>query len=339
MPLNHYGVVKGRILEHQLATKNSNHFQLLLKTSDLRFRVPINVQSADGSEVEYLIVDGFEHPVLEGLQNLNDAFHAIPSKAGGIALDFIRANLFEPRDMKPLPFTKPGADNDLNDKIEFWVNRATSDPQARVYAFGERWQDAPGKPPPKTYFHPEPSTGVHDIHMNQGNPRGKFSKDNGVWQDGGLIFQFPTQNHWVAVFLKFQTQAWHTDDQTGQALTDVRPVTEPQPGRQRNIPDGVVRIVAAVPNPIQNEPETVSLLNTSTQAVNLEGWSLLNRQQAPQLLTGMLGAGETAVIELPTAMFSNKGDSISLLDSNGIKIHGVSYSRNDARHKGWTITF
>lgn len=339
MPLHHYGLVKGRILEHQLATKNSNHFQLLLETGDGRFRVPINVQSADGSEVEYLIVDGFDHHLLETLPTLSDTFHALPSKAGGIALDFIRGNLFEPSQMKPLPFTKPGADNDLNDKIEFWVQRATSDPQARVYAFGERWQDKPGQAPPKTYFHPEPSTGVHDIHMNQGNPRGRFSKDNGVWQDGGLIFEFPSQNLWVAVFLKFQTQAWHTDDQTGQVIKGVRPVTEPQPGRQRNIPDGVVRIVAAVPNPIQGEAETVSLLNTSTKAVNLEGWSLLNRQQSPQLLTGMLEAGETAMIELPTAMLSNKGDSITLLDPNGIKIYGVSYSKSQARHRGWSITF
>jgi hypothetical protein len=175
--------------------------------------------------------------------------------------------------------------------------------------------------------------------MNQGNPRGRFSKDNGVWQDGALIFHFPSQHHWVAVFLKFQTQAWHTDDRTGQALKRVRPVTEPQPGRQRNILNGVLRIVAAVPNPIQNELETVSLLNTSTQAVNLEGWSLLNRHQSPQLLTGMLESGETAVLELPMPMLSNRGDNITLLDPNGIKIHGVSYSKAQARHRGWSITF
>lgn len=62
-----------------------------------------------------------------------------------------------------------------------------------------------------------PGRGVHDIHMKQGNsPR--FSKDDGVWQDGGLMFWFPKQGEWVAVFLKFQSQAIHTDDTTGHTL-------------------------------------------------------------------------------------------------------------------------
>ena len=58
---------------------------------------------------------------------------------------------------------------------------------------------------------------MHDIHMNQGNSA-KFKNDDGVWQDGGLIFHFPGLSQWVAVFLAFQSQAWHTDDLTGHAL-------------------------------------------------------------------------------------------------------------------------
>ena len=63
-----------------------------------------------------------------------------------------------------------------------------------------------------------PGRGIHDIHMNQGNPIGSFSDDNGPWQDGGLVFEFPHQKLWTAVFLKFQTQAWHTDDKTGDPI-------------------------------------------------------------------------------------------------------------------------
>ena len=78
-----------------------------------------------------------------------------------------------------------------------------------------------------------PGRGVHDIHMNQGNsPR--FSKDDGVWQDGGLMFWFPKQGEWVAVFLKFQSQAIHTDDTTGHTLpAGGAPSDHPEPGGQR----------------------------------------------------------------------------------------------------------
>jgi len=59
-----------------------------------------------------------------------------------------------------------------------------------------------------------PGNGVHDIHMNRGNV-GNFVSDDGVWQDGGLLFHFPVQQQWTAVFLKFQSQSWHTSDVDG----------------------------------------------------------------------------------------------------------------------------
>jgi uncharacterized protein YukJ len=46
--------------------------------------------------------------------------------------------------------------------------------------------------------------------MNQGN-RGKYKKDNGIFQDGALIFSYPNAD-WLAVFLAFQSQSFKTDD-------------------------------------------------------------------------------------------------------------------------------
>ncbi len=31
--------------------------------------------------------------------------------------------------------------------------------------------------------------GVHDIHLNQGDPPGQFQHLDGIWQDGGTIIQ------------------------------------------------------------------------------------------------------------------------------------------------------
>jgi len=39
------------------------------------------------------------------------------------------------------------------------------------------------------------------------------------------------------------------------------------------------------------------------------------------------------------AQLSNKGGTISLLDKNGVKVHGVSYTKKQARKEGWSIVF
>ena len=53
--------------------------------------------------------------------------------------------------------------------------------------------------------------GIHDIHMNQGNPKGNHGGDNGVWQDGALLIHLPSKETWTAVFIAFQTESWSTD--------------------------------------------------------------------------------------------------------------------------------
>jgi len=66
---------------------------------------------------------------------------------------------------------------------------------ATVYVFG-----AP-------YTH---GLGVHDIHMNQGDPPGQFQHLDGIWQDGGTVIEQP--NGQLAAFLnKFETQSLSTD--------------------------------------------------------------------------------------------------------------------------------
>ncbi|HWD97544.1 MAG TPA: DUF2278 family protein, partial [Bryobacteraceae bacterium] len=63
-----------------------------------------------------------------------------------------------------------------------------------------------------SYADPGGQQGIHDIHMNQGNPPGSFEKDNAIWQDGALFLELPATNQWIAVFLAFQTESWMTDN-------------------------------------------------------------------------------------------------------------------------------
>ena len=53
-------------------------------------------------------------------------------------------------------------------------------------------------------------------------------------------------------------------------------------------PDGAVRIVAALVNPVQSpEIETVTVLNATAQTVDLAGWKLLDRDKNAMPLQGV----------------------------------------------------
>lgn len=179
-----------------------------------------------------------------------------------------------------------------------------------------------------------PGNGVHDIHMNQGSS-GQFLRDNGVWQDGGLIISFPGEARLIGIFLAFQSQAWHTDDTTGNPLDDAGAAADTQ--------TAAVRIVAAMVNPIGPAPEaeTVLLLNASPDAVDLTGWQIADRsKRACPVPGGPLGAGETQRVVLTDGVvLGNNGGAITLLDGAGLKIAGVAYTGDDAAREGWTLTF
>jgi len=350
MPLNDYGVLHGRPIDRQLGAGQSPHYQVHLIDDTTDYRIAVNVASAMApSEVEYLIDPQFSHPILRELIELPLGWHGLESRPGGVALDFIRTNLFDPRKMVPLPFNVPGPDNDLNEKLDHYVQRALADEQASVFAFGQRW--GPERNKKDKYFGFLPGNGVHDIHMNQGNA-GRFTQDDGVYQDGGLLLHFPNQDQWVGVFLKFQSQAWHTDDRTGHRIeVDVSgPPSDPSeppspfvPGNPPTpqMPDGAVRIVAALVNSVNSpEVETVTLLNVTGQTLDLTGWRLLDRNKNATALTGQLDAGETRRVNVVAPMvLSNKGGIISIVNADGLRVDGVTYTKAQASLPGYSVKF
>jgi uncharacterized protein YukJ len=331
MPLKSYGVLKGRPIDRRLGTHANAHYQVHLVDDDDDYRIAVNVRSKLApSALEYLIDDRFRHPVIAPLPALAPGFHVLPRRPGGLALDFIRGNLFDRTRMVPLPFDVPGPDNDLNEALDRVLKPALADEDAMVYAFGERWGPESTR---DKIFGFKPGNGIHDIHMNQGNAEG-FVDQDGVWQDGAMLVHLPSQDRWVAVFLKFQSQTWHTDDVTGHRIegTIEAPVER----------DGLVRIVGALVNPTGPAPEreTVTLLNTSPQPVPLDGWAIADRNKQKHRLSGTIAAGATLAVALPQQVqLGNQGGIITLLDDRGLKIDGVAYTKDQASREGWTIIF
>lgn len=345
MSLKAYGVLKGRAISRRLGSGSSPHYQIrIVDEIGTHYRIAINVKSQLApSELMYYVKPFFIHPLTDIVSILPSGFSRLPSNSSSGALDLIRGNLMPPEMMTPLPHDLPGPDNDLNDKLDQIVQRAMADEEALVYAFGERW--GPEAEKADKYFGFVPGNGIHDIHMNQGNV-GRFTQDDGVWQDGGLLFHFPLQQQWTAVFLKFQSQSWHTDDVTGHTLSrpeEGEPVNPnpvaPQP--TESLPDGLVRIVAAMVNSKESpEKEWVHILNASDRAIPLDGWHLADKQKAKMPLSGTLELGVTLRIDIqPPVALSNKGGIITLLNQDGLKVHGVSYTKQQANQPGWTIVF
>ena len=81
---------------------------------------------------------------------------------------------------------------------------------------------------------------------------------------------------------------------------------------------------------------------TSNTQIDLSGWAIADRNKRRTVLSGLdLAPGETARFSLDGsgAQLRNKGGIITLLTPKGMKVHGVSYTRDEARQQGWTIAF
>ncbi|KAF7716925.1 Uncharacterized protein PECH_000683 [Penicillium ucsense] len=119
-------------------------------------------------------------------------------------LDFVRTQgLLNLSSGQVLPHDIPGPNNDILDHLDPILTDAINQ-KATGYIFGSSY-----------------GSGIHDVHMNQGSlPR----FENGIYEDGALIFKFD-DGHWEAVFLAFASQKVPTDDR-GEALSDSKSLAD-----------------------------------------------------------------------------------------------------------------
>jgi uncharacterized protein YukJ len=221
MPIANYSVLAGRPTAGKVVSGASAHYQITMQAAGGPFTIAVNIQSVDGSEVLYSIEEEFAPPDLAGLTALPMGMTTLKSEPGGLAMDYVRstvagAPMITKAQMTLLPQLKANAKGSaeeqmihrarakaLENAVVTLLNMTIADKDGVIYAFGSVYSDS-GK-----------VDGIHDIHMNQGNPsggkNGGFSGDNGVWQDGALLIHLPSKGSWTAVFIAFQTESWTTD--------------------------------------------------------------------------------------------------------------------------------
>jgi len=111
----------------------------------------------------------------------------------------------------------------------------------------------------------------------------------------------------------------------------------------KSITSGIY-IVAALVNPKgkDSRKETITLINTTPNKVNLNKWFFSDGKKKKKILRNIeLAAGEVKTIALGSSKFTltNTGMTIQLLNDNGKKVHEVKYKKADTKKEGWMVRF
>ncbi len=270
MPLKKYGVLKGTVTGHQ-RDADDDHYQLLVAAGTLMYRVAVNVKSSapqSPSTLLFLAQTKLPAAFVAQLQALGHGHTKLASRPGGLALDYVRNGWFKPQAMKTVPPDAPGVDNDLKDKVEAAVARAVKEAGSLIYAFGERWGPEPVRK--DQYFKFQPGNGMHDIHKNQGNG-GRNRADNGIYQDGALVFQYPGDK-WLAFYFAFQSQTFNTDGQGHPRKGVPAGAAKTPPSAPSSAPSSVASSVAsrAVPKATKKAVKKVAAKATTKASARNE---------------------------------------------------------------------
>lgn len=206
MPITNYSVLQGQPTAGRIVTGTSTHYQITMQATGGPFTVAVNIQSKDGSEVLYAILNNFQPPNAPALLALNSGITALESRPGGLALDFVREQINGKPMISLAQMTLLSKKADITDHatplenaVDTVLNQTIAD-KGTIFAFGSAYADS-GK-----------LDGIHDIHMNQGNPLNSYGADNGVWQDGAIFIYLPGTQQWTAIFIAFQSESWNTDN-------------------------------------------------------------------------------------------------------------------------------
>jgi hypothetical protein len=155
-----------------------------------------------------MMLGGLDPAMFTNISSLADGYHELPRNSTSGAIDYIRSQFVNQAKgclalilgvinsifgTNKKVWTINAGDDALN-KLENMITTST-----RLYVFGA----------PYTYG----GNGIHDIHLNQGDPVGsQWYPANGIWQDGCVIAAKPGEPKLFGYFGKFVTQSLNTDN-------------------------------------------------------------------------------------------------------------------------------
>ena len=239
-PLPGYGVAIGTYVSFARDPQDQfghwYHGHLTIATPAGQYQSALDVDTPNGVGVSYRLSHHLSPAAFGAVAALPDGFHALaPSPTSG-AIDYLRSGVFQDPGWLPphpnwprLPEALDGVGEVARDaalstyerlgailarisglpaflQIRPWV-RSTGD-----NALSALESELPGCT--RVFIFGAPFTtglGVHDVHMNQGDPAGsQWYASDGIWQDGCVLVERPDQTLF-AWQVRFNSQSMTTD--------------------------------------------------------------------------------------------------------------------------------
>ena len=311
------------------------HLQIrALDSTGQPWRVAVNVQSQDHSEVVFGIVDPLVgHPIIDSLSTRPSGFSPAAPNAT-TSLDYVKAPLFDFSLGRALPPSGSASADDLQDLLSLYLDQCKA-AGGEIYAFGAKFDSNLHKPIDTEFGNTDGLHGIHDIHMNQGNV-GPHAGDNGVFHDGGSDPEVPRSDSGTVP--GFPDPAQVPTDAAGNASAGrASLVADPRTraaGTNTAAGSGAVYLERALINPAGADPghEAVvlgQLRHHAAEAVRVAA----GRPQRPRHdLDIEIGAGASALVPLDGTgvQLGNGGGNVVLQDEHGDQVDSVTYSAQDA---------
>jgi uncharacterized protein YukJ len=189
-----YGVVIGTYDRSAAHQGQWLHEVLYIVADDTTYECAVDVNEPTGI-FQYQILTVLDAGTFSPILSLPDGFHQLARTATSGAMDYVRSPLLRPPEgcgQSSVWHNVTG--NEAGDDLVQMVLNST-----HLYIFGAPYTD------------PQPYPGVHDVHMNQGDPiNSQFHPLDGIWQDGCVIAR-DRDGQFAAYLGKFASQSLTTD--------------------------------------------------------------------------------------------------------------------------------
>jgi hypothetical protein len=243
LPFPKYGVAIGSYVSFARDPQDQYgrwyHGHLTISTPDGEYQSALDVDTPSGVGVSYRVSYHLSPSRFGPIAGLADGFHLLESNSTSGALDYLRSGVFQdlswlpprahwwPRLPPGIPVERlaPAVKRSALNTYKFLGSRLARVSWLPAILFLRPWvastgdnalsaleSELPGCSRIFIFGAPyDVGLGIHDVHMNQGDPAGsQWYATDGIWQDGCVLIERPDQTLF-AWQVRFNSQAMVTD--------------------------------------------------------------------------------------------------------------------------------
>lgn len=182
------------------------HEVLYVNANGQLYEAAVDVNEPNGI-FQYMMIPSMNRDLFTLVAGLSDGWHLLESNDHSGAIDYVRSPFVQQSEgclaailgfLRLFGVNRTVWNNVVGNEAGAALETMVRDSR-RLFIFG-----AP-------YANPNPMPGVHDIHMNQGDPiDSQWHATDGIWQDGCVVAQM-ADGRLTGYFGKFATQSLTTD--------------------------------------------------------------------------------------------------------------------------------